>query len=224
MARRKKRNQKYIKEFFDKKLAEPQTHRGAVALEVNRDSALANAQNANAPVTSYVVEPPETLGKGRGYTYSQEEKQFIEMVLHEQKGNISITCETTGVDISTLRKWINKGTISAYEGKRNRMRGKAHDPENKQKALDILNQTGSPAKASQATGIPESTIYTWGGDVDKYKKLSIEELNDKYEYFMAEADRVDKIMQEKIRMQDIGKARIEELENEIKELKESMGL
>ena len=108
MARRKKRNQKYIKEFFDKKLAEPQTHRGAVALEVNRDSALVNAQNANAPVTSYVVEPPETLGKGRGYRYTQEEKQFIEMVLHEQKGNISITCETTGVDISTLRKWINK--------------------------------------------------------------------------------------------------------------------
>ena len=135
-----------------------------------------------------------------GYRYSKEEKQLVEMLLYENLGNVTLTCLITGVDSNTVNRWIHNGDIQPYDGddayvKLNR--GKAYTPERKQEAVDLFHETGSVHEVSKAVGIPDSTIHGWIEPDVRYDRLSIEELNDKYEYHMNQADLIDRIKAEK---------------------------
>ena len=136
----------------------------------------------------------------KNYRYSPEEKKLVEDLLHENLGNITLTCLMTGVDDNTMTRWLYKDEIKPYEGedayvKSNR--GNEYDSEKKQKAIDMYHEIGRIHEVSKATGIPDSTLHAWIPPETKYEKLSIEELNDKYEYHMNQADLIDRIKTEK---------------------------
>ena len=61
----------------------------------------------------------------------------------------------------------------------------------------MYHEIGRIHEVSKATGIPDSTLHAWIPPETKYEKLSIEELNDKYEYHMNQADLIDRIKTEK---------------------------
>lgn len=239
-----------IAKRYNKKLANPLTHAGAVNLEVSRDSALINAENRTSPVT---VKPlpieslPKTINwngetidlhvatsegeninsaddfesrvtylqnqllnsdtklppKPRGHRYSEIEIAVVGKLLAYFKGNKTRTCQVSGVTRMTLRKWINNGTLrqpinqDQYWSDSKGGRGNKWDSDTKEKALEIFKRTGNLATASRQTGVPDSTISTWGKEIDKYEKWSIEELEAQYEHLLAEADRIDKIKQKK---------------------------
>ena len=135
-----------------------------------------------------------------GYRYSTEEKQMVEELLHENLGNETLTCLMTGIDSNTINRWLLKGQIKAYTGedvyvKSNR--GKEYDSKEKQKAIEMYYEIGSIHEVSKATGIPDPTLHGWIRPEVKYERLSIEELNDKYEYHMNQADLIDRIKTEK---------------------------
>ena len=136
----------------------------------------------------------------KNYRYSPEEKELVEDLLHENLGNIALTCLMTGVDDNTMTRWLYKGEIKPYEGEDAHVksnRGNEYSSEEKQKAIDLFHETGSVHEVSKATGIPDPTIHGWIGPEVKYDRLSIEELNDKYEYHMNQADLIDRIKAEK---------------------------
>ncbi len=106
----------------------------------------------------------------------------------------------TGIDSNTINRWLLKGQIKAYTGedvyvKSNR--GKEYDSKEKQKAIEMYYEIGSIHEVSKATGIPDPTLHGWIRPEVKYERLSIEELNDKYEYHMNQADLIDRIKAEK---------------------------
>jgi len=135
-----------------------------------------------------------------GYRYSLEEKQLAEELLHENLGNVTLTCYMTGIDSNTINRWLLKGHIQPYEGEDAYVklnRGKEYDSKEKQKAIEMYHEIGSIHEVSKATGIPDPTLHGWIRPEVKYERLSIKELNEKYEYHMNQADLIDRIKTEK---------------------------
>ena len=125
----------------------------------------------------------------------------------------------TLVDDNTIKKWIVTGDIEPYEGVDSfsrSHRGKAYSKEEKQEAIDLFHELGSIHEVKKITGIPDPTLHGWIRPEVKYERLSIKELNEKYEYHMNQADMIDKIKTEKESKRNQNLEKIRELENFLK--------
>ena len=189
-------------------------------VKINQEAYDINERNRLSEVTTTEVTDYRINKEGtRNYRYSLKEKKLVERLLHENLGNVGKTCAQTLVDDNTLNRWLLKGQIKPYEGEDAHVksnRGKEYNSEEKQKAIDLFHETGSIHEVSKATGIPDSTIHAWIPSETKYEKLSVDELNDKYEYHMGQADMIDRIKTEKESKRNESLEKISQLENFLK--------
>ena len=85
-----------------------------------------------------------------------------------------------------------------------------------QQAIDLFYELGSIHEVKKITGIPDPTLHGWIRPEVKYERLSIKELNEKYEYHMNQADMIDKIKTEKESKRNQNLEKISELEDFLK--------
>ena len=189
-------------------------------VKINQEAHDINERNRLSEVTTTEIADYRINKEGSSaYRYSKDEKKLVERLLHENKGNITRTCKMTLVDDNTIKKWIVTGDIKPYEGVDSfsrSHRGKAYSQEEKQQAIDLFYELGSIHEVKKITGIPDPTLHGWIRPEVKYERLSIKELNEKYEYYMNQADMIDKIKTEKESKRNQNLEKISELEDFLK--------
>jgi len=188
-------------------------------VKINQEAHDINERNRLSEVTTTEVDYRINKEGSSAYRYSNDEKKLVERLLHENKGNITRTCKMTLVDDNTIKNWIVTGDIKPYEGMDSfsrSHRGKAYSAEEKQQAIDLFHELGSIHEVKKSTGIPDATLHGWIRPEVKYERLSIKELNEKYEYHMAQADMIDKIKTEKESKRSENLEKISELEDFLK--------
>jgi transposase-like protein len=189
-------------------------------VKINQEAHDINERNRLSEVTTTEVVDYRLNKSGtHNYRYSKDEKKLVERLLHENKGNVTETCAMTLVDDNTIKRWLRRGDIKPYEGedayvKSNR--GNEYSKEEKQQAIDLFHELGSIHEVMKSTGIPDATLHGWIRPEVKYERLSIKELNEKYEYHMAQADMIDKIKTEKESKRSENLEKISELEDFLK--------
>ena len=188
-------------------------------VKINQEAYDINERNRLSEVTTTEVDYRINKEGSSAYRYSNDEKKMVERLLHENKGNITRTCKMTLVDDNTIKNWIVTGDIKSYEGTDSfsrSHRGKAYSAEEKQEAIDLFHELGSIHEVKKSTGIPDPTLHGWIRPEVKYERLSIKELNEKYEYYMNQADMIDKIKTEKESKRNQNLEKISELEDFLK--------
>ena len=189
-------------------------------VKINQEAHDINERNRLSEVTTTEIADYRINKSGtHNYRYSKDEKKLVERLLHENKGNVTETCAMTLVDDNTIKRWLRRGDIKPYEGedayvKSNR--GNEYSKEEKQQAIDLFHELGSIHEVMNSTGIPDATLHGWIRPEVKYERLSIKELNEKYEYYMNQADMIDKIKTEKESKRNQNLEKISELEDFLK--------